>query len=184
MLAQPVAGIKRVSQPYRSHGGSAPETTADFQMRVSERLRHKQRASLPRDYEQLVLAVHPDVWQVRCVGPNQFRRRHDVPGLRSGEVMLVVVPRFDARPEQAAPFSGPALDAIAAGVATRCATAVRAISVRNVSYELLKVTVQLRLKPDMDGQQCVREINAAIVAFLSPWLRQARPMLDLGAGEV
>lgn len=184
MLAQPVAGIKSVSQPYRSHGGSAPESIAGFQMRVSERLCHKQRASLPRDYEQLVLAAHPDVWQVRCVGPNQFRGGHGVPGLRSGEVMLVVVPRFDARPEQAAPFSGPALDAIAAGLAARCATAVRAISVRNVSYELLKVTVQLRLKPDMDGQQCVREINAAIVACLSPWLRQARPMLELGTGEV
>ncbi|TND08164.1 MAG: hypothetical protein FD123_2558 [Bacteroidetes bacterium] len=49
------ANIKEVLQPYASFGGHPVEDSTSFYTRVSERLRHKRRAILIKDYELLVL---------------------------------------------------------------------------------------------------------------------------------
>lgn len=182
-LVQPQAAIKSVSQPYASFGGRAAESLAQFRVRVSERLRHKQRASQMRDYEQLVLQAFPEVWQVKCLGPNATRGL--LPAslrLASGGVALVVAPPPGARPDLAPPFSQAMLGKIGALAQACCAPSVTTIWVRNVRYEYVQLACRVRLDDGVDVQQTVVALNAAINAALSPWLARDQPPLQLGTG--
>jgi hypothetical protein len=53
--------------PYPSFGGRVTEDNAEFYNRVSERLRHKDRAITIFDYERLVLESFPDIYRVKCI---------------------------------------------------------------------------------------------------------------------
>ena len=86
-FAPPIAGIAGVRQPYTSSGGRQAEEDALFYTRVSERLRHKQRALTAWDYERLVLGQFPDIYKVKCI-PASLAQDPDNPG----SVRLVVIP--------------------------------------------------------------------------------------------
>ena len=86
-LKQRDAAIKRVTQPYASFDGRGQEDDADYFRRCSERLRHRNRAITPWDFERLVLQAFPEVFKVKCL-PHS-----DAAGnTRAGETALVIVP--------------------------------------------------------------------------------------------
>ncbi|SDA57764.1 Baseplate J-like protein [Janthinobacterium sp. 344] len=180
-LSPAVAQVRAVSQPYASTGGQAPEQREAFRLRASERLRHKQRASVPRDYEQLVLDAFPGVWQVKCIGPNNS---FGSGRLGSGELALVLVPPIQARPEQAAPFAATQLSRIGLYVQSLASACVRKIDVRNVCYEVLEVTAAIDFASDADVRQCIAQLTQALQEFLSPWQREHAPHLAIGCGTV
>ncbi|MCG8696949.1 MAG: hypothetical protein MI922_02755, partial [Bacteroidales bacterium] len=62
-----LATVKGVSQPYGSFNGKPEETDIAFYTRVSERLRHKQRAVTIWDYEHLILQEFPSVYKIKCL---------------------------------------------------------------------------------------------------------------------
>lgn len=66
-LDTPLGQIKKVSQPYASFGGRTKEEGNDYYRRVSERLRHKQRAVTIWDYERLVLENFPSIYKTKCI---------------------------------------------------------------------------------------------------------------------
>ncbi len=68
-LVQRMPEIKAVTQPYTSFGGRPTEAPEHLYTRVSERLRHKQRALTAWDYERLVLEHFPEVYKVKCLLP-------------------------------------------------------------------------------------------------------------------
>jgi hypothetical protein len=53
--------------PFPSFGGRETEDSSQFYKRVSERLRHKERAITIFDYERLVLESFPSIYKVKCV---------------------------------------------------------------------------------------------------------------------
>lgn len=81
-LQQEVRGIQRVWQLFPSFGGRPAETTEEYYMRVSERLRHKKRPSSSIDIIQLVLEAFPEILIVKCVNGNA-----------ASDVKLVIVPK-------------------------------------------------------------------------------------------
>lgn len=66
-LAVNDAAIKSVSQPYASFRGKPSEQDNSYYSRVSERLRHKNRAVTIWDYERLVLENFPSIYKVKCL---------------------------------------------------------------------------------------------------------------------
>lgn len=87
--------VKGLSQPYNSFGGRAQESDADFYRRISERLRHKNRAITLWDYEHLLLQNFPEIHKVKCLNHtssvienNKRKTRYLAPG----NVVLVVIP--------------------------------------------------------------------------------------------
>ena len=60
-LDQPDAAVKKIIQPFSTFGGRAAERSETFYTRVSERLRHKDRAIAMWDYERLVLEAFPQI---------------------------------------------------------------------------------------------------------------------------
>ena len=66
----------RGHRPYRMHeylSGRPAEDRQSLLTRPSARLRHKQRAASPWDYERLVLEAFPHVFKVKCF-PNMDTR--------------------------------------------------------------------------------------------------------------
>jgi hypothetical protein len=59
--------IKEIKQPTPSEEGMPEESPADFYVRVSENLRHKNRAILSRGYELLILSKFPTVYKAKYI---------------------------------------------------------------------------------------------------------------------
>jgi len=161
-LLVPKLEIALVEQPYTSFGGRAEEASSGFATRVSERLRHKNRALTPWDYEHLVLDAFPQIYRAKCL-----------PGSLSeaGHVELVVIPDIRATlPRNVFAPKAPAqlLGAIGDFLRER-APSVASINVRNARYVGLAARVDVRFKPDIDEGYAKERLNDELVHFLSPW---------------
>jgi hypothetical protein len=97
-LAQPDSAVKSVRQPFPSFGGRAAELPAAFHTRISERLRHKDRAIGLWDYERLVLEAFPEIYKVKCLDHTQYEPSDSGEGiyreLAPGHVTIVTIPEL------------------------------------------------------------------------------------------
>lgn len=169
-LAAPLPQIASVTQPAPTVSGRVAEDVATYRARVSERIRHGNRAILPRDYESLVLDRFPSIGEVRCVT------------MTGGRLVIVVVPQrlkgvCDLRPSVARPLCRD----IALYLRSRCSGFVRAIYVRSPWYETVRVSAWLRFQPGRraDG---IRAVTTAIESFLAPWRSDETLRLGIGTG--
>jgi hypothetical protein len=175
--AEPVAQIARLDQPYTSFGGAGEEGKADFRVRVSERLRHKQRALAPWDYERLVLERFPEVYKVKCLRPDP-----DDDPASSGSLDVVLVPDIRRRtpfnPFQPKP-SAELCRRVHEYLADKVPGAAR-IRVRGARFIGVRVWVVVRFSAAGDvefhQQRLVDELNR----FLSPWAYREGAELVIG----
>jgi hypothetical protein len=188
-LLKKTPAIRAVTQRYPSIGGEGAESLRAFRARVSERLRHKGRAIVPADYEQLVLAEFPGIRQVKCITANNSR--DFVAGLTPpGEVALAVTATAPVAQEDGGPGFKlqPLPQRLLADVAARlvpCLSAsVRRLRVRNPRRETLQVFVDVVFTDDAGTDTLRRRLNAGISAHIAPWLRDPEAPLPLGCQVV
>lgn len=169
-LAAPRPQVVAVTQPAPTVSGRMAEDVPTYRARVSERIRHGNRAILPRDFESLVLDRFPAIGEVRCVT------------MTGGRLVMVVVPQRvrgvrDPRPSVPRPLCRD----IALYLRARASTFVRAIYVRSPWYETVRVSAWLRFQPGRraDG---IRAVTAAIESFLAPWRSDETLRLGIGTG--
>lgn len=180
-LRQGLPGVKGVQQPYPSFGGRPAESDAAFYTRVSERLRHKQRAVTIWDYEHLVLEHFPNLYKVRCLNhtrPDDGRLLELAPG----HVTLVLVPSL--RQAYAATPLAPRVDprtlAAVQAFAQRHASAQVQVHVINPSYEAVQVSGEVGLRPGYPFASYQHRLVQDLRAFLSPWAYQRTAELSFG----
>lgn len=161
-LVKPVPAVKTVEQPYTSVGGRPAEGAGHFNTRVSERLRHKNRAVTPWDIDRLVLEAFPEVYKVQCL-----RAAPSTPG----ELRVVVIPNIEGKlPSDPFAPKAPAdlllriqrfLDARAPLGAT--------VRVQNARYVPVRARVFVRFREGYNPGVYIETLNEAINRFLSPW---------------
>jgi len=173
----PIAGIAGVRQPYTSRGGRAAEADSLFYTRVSERLRHKQRALSAWDYERLVLAQFPEVYKVKCI-PASLARNPEAPGA----VQVVVIPDihnkmpFDPfEPKASAELLAQISDYLEARI-PQWAT----LSVQNAHYVAVKVRLAVRFSAVGDENFYKQKLNDDLNRFLAPWAYQEGADIVIG----
>ena len=94
-LLQPSAKVKKIIQPYPTFAGRGAELPRAFYTRVSERLRHKDRAIAPWDYERLILEAFPGIYKVKCLNHTRFEKTEGggiYNELAPGHVTIVTIP--------------------------------------------------------------------------------------------
>lgn len=162
----PTPGVARIRQPYTSFGGKTPEQAADFNIRVSERLRHKRRALTGWDYERLVLEKFPQLYKVKCLPASPGAHPRDL-----GRIVLVVIPDIRHR----LPFNPfePKVPAdqirdIEAFLQDKTPP-FASIEVRNAHYVPVKVRCGVRFLPGRDEGYCRQRLMDELNRFLSPW---------------
>ena len=87
-----IPSVKKVVQPFSSFGGKTKEKSEAFYTRVSERLRHKNRAITIWDYEHLVLENFPEIYKVKCLNHTSFDSE-----LAPGNVYMITIPNLTNR---------------------------------------------------------------------------------------
>lgn len=165
-LASSIPGIRKVSQPFPSFGGQMREADNTFNSRVSERLRHKQRAITIWDYEHLVLQHFPDVYKVKCIS-----HADAASFLAPGQVTLITVPDLTNRNavDRLQPrVSLNTLSAISDYLKTRNSLFV-SVNVENPVYEQILLDFKVKFHQNFEFGYYSQVLNEAIVRHLSPW---------------
>jgi hypothetical protein len=149
-LVTPVEGVEAAFAAEHAAGGSPPESTRRVMRFGSARLRHRGRAVVPRDFEDLVRADSPSVAQAHA-----FRRNG---GLRLVVVMTGAEPRPTAVQRRA--FHRLLLEAAAPAFGEQARLAVDGPRVRR-----LRVHLALRVTSLDDAGETALDARAALQRF-------------------
>ncbi|WP_051640108.1 baseplate J/gp47 family protein [Cellulomonas sp. URHE0023] len=185
-LETPDAAVRSVGQPDATFGGRPVEDERAFATRVSERLRHKDRAIALWDYEHLVLEAFPGVYQVRCLNHTLYGPTSCGAGeyqeLAPGHVTVVTIPDLavpDPR-DPLRPFTSlRVLREIERFLRVRMSCFAQ-LHVRNPQFEEVSVALRVRLRDGFDETFHHDRLKREIVEFLSPWAYRAgaRPQFN------
>lgn len=170
-----IAGLAGVAPVGAPQGGRAAQDARRLHAEAGERLQHKHRASIPWDFERLVLARFTNVAKVKCFASRDLADAHES---GRGRVLVAVVP--DApRNVPALATTAPRLDAnelreIHAYLASLASPWVR-LRVRNASYDRIQVRCAVRCERGTHEGFVLRRVERAIIDYLSPWLDGGLP---------
>ena len=162
-----IPGLGKINQIGDSFGGRSTESRTQLQTRISERLRHKHRACLPRDYEQLILEHFPEVCKVKCFS----NMRSGIAEPSPGHILVVVVPYLSASAaghDFCPMLSTIVLNQISTFVQELASTFVR-IEVRNPVYEQIQIRCTVKVAGHGHQGVYVNMLNQALSEYISPW---------------
>lgn len=174
-LVNSIGGIAGIKQPYASFGGSPKENDTAFYIRISERLRHKNRAVMIWDYERLILEKFPKIYKVKCMNHTRFISSSNINELVPGCVSLAVV--SNVRNQNAInllqPLTSLAILSEITNFIRQIAPPCVEIYVKNPIYEEVLVKFNVRFHTGVDPGYHIRLLNDEIKAFLAPWAYNA-----------
>ncbi len=177
-LFKPNAAIKVLSQPYASFNGRMEEDSPVFANRVSERLRHKNRAITLWDYERLVLEEFPFLYKVKCLN-----HTNEDTELAPGSVRVVVVPNM--RNLKAGNLFQPK---VSNGIRSKIKKFLCKLNsdfvdlkVENPRYEAIEVNCKVQFFQERyDKLFYQNQLKEDIKQFLAPWAFDASKGVDFG----
>lgn len=181
------APVKKISQPFDSFGGRVRETNEQYYTRVSERLRHKQRAISPWDYEHMVLEEFPSLYKVKCI-PHTGMMNTRTPGALKysetvpGNVTIVSIPDL-----RNATYKNPLKPYTSIGVLTAISNYVKRYTspfvklfVINPKFEEVQFEFNVFITPPHDETFYVKQLSLDIEQFLCPWAYTDGRELEFG----
>ena len=174
------ANVKKVSQPYSSLGGKTAESDDQFYVRVSERLRHKERGITIWDYEHLVLQEFPSIYKVKCINHSTYIS--DVSEFAPGYVSVIVIPSL-LNKNAVDPLEPRASIATLTGIQKFLKKKISAFAYENLEvlnplYEKIKVDFKVKFFSDFNYYKKVLEED--IIEFLSPWVTGKETEITFG----
>ncbi|MFD2567833.1 baseplate J/gp47 family protein [Pseudotenacibaculum haliotis] len=165
-LIDRVPQIRSVSQPYSSFNGLPEESDLDFYRRISERLRHKNRAITLWDYEHLILQKFPEIYKVKCLNHTSEKSF-----TAAGEVSLVVIP--DTVNKNVFDIYEPR---VSKGLLAKVEKYINTLNTKHVeakvinpNYEQVFVKLQAQFYEGLDKNFYSKKLEEDITKFLSPW---------------
>ncbi|WP_316632459.1 baseplate J/gp47 family protein [uncultured Flavobacterium sp.] len=176
-LIQRQSNVKSVVQPYNSFDYKPEESNEDYYRRISERLRHKNRAITMWDYEHIILQKFPELYKVKCLN-HTCETSYQSPG----NVTLVVIPDT---------VNKNVFDVFKPRVSTAMLNKVKnhidqlnsmhvTTYVINPQYEEVKVDLKVKFRPGYDENFYMQQLNADIIKFLSPWALDKNSPITFG----
>jgi len=181
-LAVPDSAVKSISQPFASFGGRGAEQPQDFYQRISERLRHKDRAIDLWDYERLILQAFPQIYKVKCLNHTQFEPADNSGGsgpcnggiyreLAPGHVTIITLPNLQTQKERdpLKPYTSLGLLADIGTFLAKRTSCLAKLHVKNPQFEEIRVSFNVKLFDGYDAAYYKIQLQQAITRFLSPW---------------
>ncbi|MTI89273.1 MAG: hypothetical protein FH748_15060 [Balneolaceae bacterium] len=164
-LEKPVSEIAAVFQPEPSLGGKSKENEKQMYTRISERLRHKNRAIVSRDYEQLILDKFPDIYKVNCLQSTSTYVDVD-----PGKVLITVIPSFKYSAKfLVLPMANVSVLRNIKEYVQSLASPFVQVEVRNPYYERVRVVCSVRFAEGLNNGQTIKSLNHDLKQYLSPW---------------
>lgn len=179
------ADIKKISQAFPSFGGRAAENKESYQQRVSERLRHKDRAINRWDYEHLLLQEFPQLHRVKCLPHLRYEPQADRPiyqELAAGYTTIVAVKKVNdpLLQDPLRPYvSVEELLAMEEFLKKR-STCFAQLQLRNPAFEAVQVVLNACLYPGYDSSFYQQQLNEDIIRFFTPWAFDSSKTVEFG----
>lgn len=177
--------IKSITQPADSKGGKTEESNSDFYRRVSERLRHKQRAATIWDFEHLVLQEFPEIYQIKCLNHTGFYEKNGEKVFCEnfpGHITLICIPDLHNKSNR-----NPLRPYTSIGTLTDIDIFLQKIKnpfaqlhVVNPRFEEVQVEFEVRFHDNMDEAFYRNLLDLEIEQFLCPWAWDLNQKLVLG----
>lgn len=166
------SSVKKIEQPFTSFGGRIKEESDDFYTRVSERLRHKNRAITIWDYERIILQNFPSVYKVKCLNHTRFEGTStSINEASPGNVSLVVVSNI--RNKNAVDPLKPRTSLVTLTDIKNFIGKIQSpyinLHVYNPLFEEIRVRFNVRFHTGFDKGIYSVKLNEALIKFLSPW---------------
>lgn len=165
-----INGIKKMLQPYASFSGRIAEPDENLYTRISERLRHKNRAITTWDYEKIILQAFPEVYRVKAL--NHYKYDTQISNVAAGYVTLIPV----AKSSPSDNISWKPLLSLNKMLRIKehlqkVASPHARINIKPPKAELVQVhfKVKFRIEPGMDSRLYVNQLKQTINEYLSPW---------------
>ncbi|MCP9234654.1 hypothetical protein [Lewinella sp. JB7] len=171
-LVHPLPGIKTVAQPYPTFHGAAPESRDAYFTRLSERLRHKDRAITEWDVEHLVLGAFPEVERVICLQhvefePGAVAGTYTYHELRAGH--FTVLPMGTTASSGLRPYvSLSTREGITDFLRARISCHAT-LHVRNPLFEEVRVRADINYHEGTDISWAETQIQSDLIDYISPW---------------
>lgn len=165
-LVQRLSNVKSVTQPYNSFGYKGEESNQDYYRRISERLRHKNRAVTMWDYEHIILQEFPELYKVKCLN-HTSENSYQSPG----NVTIVVIP--DTVNKNVFDIYQPRVSTATLNKVKEHIDQLNSMHITtfviNPNYEEVTVNLKVKFKSGYDENFYSQELNTDITKFLSPW---------------
>lgn len=166
-LVRKIPSLKKVTQPFASFEGQSQESDTSFYRRVSERLRHKNRAVSTEDFERMLLEYFPGIYKVKCI-PHNTRDSW----MQPGQVRMVVVPDWRKRPT-GDPLQPKAnlhqLREMGDFLTGAFTSPFVNLQIDNPTYETLLIDCRVSFHPGFDPGYYGQVLEEDLKKFLSPW---------------
>lgn len=163
--------IQQVEQPYAAFGGKIKEQSNEFYTRISERLRHKNRAVCLWDYEHLVLAKFPEVYRAKCLNHCMLVAGNQPRLMVPGSVTVVLV--SNVRNKNAVNPLKPKASLLAQNAVKEYLTSIAPpavnLYVSNPVYEEIQLRFNVKFHNGFDNGFYQNLLESEIKMFLAPW---------------
>lgn len=175
--------VKTILQPYNSFNGKPEETDEAYYRRVSERIRHKQRAVNLWDYEHIILQEFNDIYRVKCLNHTRKLKKKDEDSfIAPGYVTIVVVPdtvdknMFNIyQPRVSTAY----LNEIQAYISQLTSLHVKT-EVINPKYEEVHIEISVKFHDGYDRSLYEKELDIDLKKLLSPWAFDETKHVEFG----
>lgn len=178
-----IGGIKKVLQPFSSFGGAPAESDRDFYLRISERLRHKNRAVNIWDYERLILSRFPGIYKVKCLNHTSSEASH-APGYEIDPGYVTLIPVPDVRNRNLYNILQPKVSSnqlreMEAYIRSVCPMHVR-LSAAHPVYEEVTFRFAVKFYKQYDPNAYVKILNEELKQYLAPWAYDGSGQIAFG----
>lgn len=182
------SAIKKITQAYASFGGRTKETDSHFYVRVSERLRHKDRGISMWDYERLVLEAFPAIYKVKCINHTQIIEKTKAGKavyidneLKPGSVVVVTIPDLQNKN---------AFDPLRPYTSLGVLTTIRQflyqhisphvnLDVRNPRFEEIQLAFSIKYLVD-ENEFYTKQLKEELEQFMAPWAYDPESDIEFG----
>ncbi len=166
-LVDNLPGLGEIEQLTSTFGGRQPETPTQLKQRISERLRHKDRAISARDYEQLILQQFPEIDQVTCLANIIFGKAGEYPG----NILILVRRKVSECQHQGCDNYKVSVDSrlnIKQYIQSKSSAFIH-IDVRAPEYEQIQIRCAITFVSGQQKGQALIRLNQELSTQLCPW---------------
>ena len=178
-----ISGIIGINQLFSSYGGMPAESTDQYNLRISERLRHKSRIVTNRDIEEAILEEFPQLLMAKSISPDLLYTASYKQGTR--KIRVIIVPKeanevffTDNQPRVNLADLYQIKNFVKAGISPFVD-----IEIENPVYERIKLIAKVKFsgKKSSDTGYYVKKLNEDIRRYLCPWLYESSSSFIIGS---